>query len=72
VPKQVGENSHTHDWEVWVRGVADASGKRDKIEHFIDKVYILYCCVCVINNFFLILLLCTGGVSYALFIAVDL
>ena len=38
VPKQVGKNSHTHDWEVWLRGVSDKTGKRDKIENFIDKV----------------------------------
>ncbi len=38
VPKQVGQNCHTHDWEVWLRGVSDKNGKRDKIEHYIDKV----------------------------------
>jgi hypothetical protein len=38
VPKQVGGNSHTHDWEVYLRGVCDKNGKRDKIENFIDKV----------------------------------
>ena len=38
MPKQVGKNSHTHDWEVWLRGVSDKTGKRDKIENFIDKV----------------------------------